>query len=173
MNILLTGRPGTGKTWVMKQLIEHYDCKQEGKVGLIDYLRGDKVLITGKYLGEVFDGGDKLSMAAISSVGDLISATPEYIRLYDGDRFTNKTFLKYDPIIINITGDGASGIALRGSSQTEARLKSMATRYDSYSYHYRVGSSDECLELVKDLIDGKEEKPNYQAIDGRGQNTLF
>ena len=173
MNILLTGRPGTGKTWVMKQIIEHYELKQEGKAGLINYLKNDRVLVTGRYIGDTFDGCDKLSMAAISSVDDLLVDSPDMVRLYDGDRFTNSTFLKYDPIVINITGDGASGRRMRGSSQTEQRLKSMATRYDSYSYHYRVDSSDECLRLVIDIIEGNLHNDTPELKDGRGQNSLF
>ena len=173
MNILLTGRPGTGKTWVMKQIIEHYECKEKGKIGLIDYVKSDRVLVTGNYVGDIFDGCDKLSMAAISSTGDLLDGSPDMVRLFDGDRFTNTTFLKYDPIIINITGDGADGRAIRGSSQSEARLKSMATRYDNYKYHYRVDDSTSALELVKDLIEGREERPNYLPMNGNGQQDLF
>ena len=173
LNILLTGRPGTGKTWVMKQIIEKYECKEEGKVGLINYLTNGKVLVTGKYEGHTFDGGDRLSMAAISSVGDLVDSTGHMDRLFDGDRFTNSTFLKYEPIIINITGTGEAGRKLRGSNQTEARLKSMATRYDSYSYHYRVDDSSECLRLVVDLLEGNLHNDTPDLKDGRGQESLF
>ena len=172
MNILLTGRPGTGKTWVMKQLIEHYELTEKGKVGLIDYVANDSVLVTGNYVGDIFDGCDKLSMAAISSTRDLIYETPGLVRLYDGDRFTNKTFLTYDPIIINIMGDGSEGRAKRGSNQTEARLKAMATRYDNYQYNYRVESSDAAFELVKEIIDyGEELKAPLK--NGNGQQYLF
>ena len=173
MNILLTGRPGTGKTWVMKQLIEHYGTTTEGKSGLINYLHNDKVVITGKYVGDIFDGSDKLSMAAISSVPDLLDDTPDMVRIYDGDRFTNTTFLNYDPIIINILGDGSAGRRMRGSSQTEARLRAMATRYNSYSYHYRVEDSNEALQLVKDLIEGDLHNDLPELKDGRGQESLF
>lgn len=174
MNLLLTGRPGTGKTYVMKQIIEQLNCTEQGKVGLIDYVTNDVgVLVTGKYLGEVFDGGDKLSMAAISSVGDLIEETPNTFRLFDGDRWTNSTMLQYDPIVINIQGDGAEGRAKRGSNQTPARLKSMATRYDGYSYHYRVESSDKALELVKNIINNPTQHQNLTLKSGVGQETLF
>lgn len=172
MEIHLTGRPGTGKTWVMKQLIKHYDCIQEGKVGLIDYVSNGMVVITGKYTGDTFEGSDKLSMAAISSVGDLIDSLTGSSIVFEGDRFTNSTMLSFNPIIINIEGDGAEGIEMRGSSQTPQRLKAMATRYNNYCYHYRVGSSDQALELVKNIIKG-DVKTTHQPIDGNGQIDLF
>ena len=174
MNILLTGRPGTGKTWVMKQLIDYYELKEKGKVGLIDYLfsSDSDVYVTGNYVGDVFDGCDKLSMAAISSTGSFIEETPGKIRIFDGDRFTNATFLKYEPIIINIMGDGAEGRSLRGSNQTEARLNAMRTRYNNYPYHYRVEDSNAALGKLKQLIElkffGIPELKN-----GNGQQNLF
>ena len=172
MNILLTGRPGVGKTWVMKQLIEHYELREKGKVGLIDYLHNGKVLVTGKYEGHTFDGGDRLSMAAISSVGDLIRSTEPMVHLFDGDRFTNTTFLGYDPIVINISGDGKEGRDKRGSNQTEARLRSMATRYDNYKFSYRVGSSSLAFDLILDIIEGKITN-HPELSNGNGQNELF
>ena len=172
MNILMTGRPGTGKSWVMTQLIKHYECTTESKIGLINFVHNNSVLITGVYDGSTFQGSDRLSMAAIGSVDDLITSTPNFIRVFEGDRFTNKTMLQFSPIVINIEGDGAEGIKKRGSSQTEARLKSMATRYNNYSYNYRVKDSDASLELVKDIIDGKvTETPELQS--GNGQFDLF
>lgn len=172
MNILLTGRPGTGKTWVMNELIKHYECTEEGKVGLINYLECGNIVLTGKYTGDIFEGSDKLSMAAISSVGDLIDSLPNSDIVFEGDRFTNSTMLQYDPVVINIAGDGKEGRDKRGSNQTPQRLKSMATRYDSYSFTYRVPSSQRALELVKNLLDG-EEKAKDSLQSGVGQASLF
>lgn len=171
MKILLTGRPGVGKTWIMKELIKKYNCTKKGKVGLIDYLEGE-IIVTGNYDGSTFEGADKLSMAAISSVEELLSNTSYMDVVFDGDRFTNTTMLKHKPIVINIEGDGAWGRKNRGSSQTEQRLKSMATRYNSYPYNYRVENSDRALELITELINGTE-KPNNELKDGNGQESLF
>lgn len=173
MNILLTGRPGTGKTWIMNQLIEQYELKTEAKLGLINYVHNNSVLCTGVYDGSVFEGADRLSMAAISSVPDLIASTPRFIRLFDGDRFTNKTMLGFDPFVINIEGDGAEGRAKRGSEQTEARLKSMATRYNNYLYTNRVKDSNAALELITSIISNPSEYENIELTDPSGQITLF
>ena len=174
MNILLTGRPGTGKTWVMKSLIENYETNKQGKVGLIDYLYNDELAITGKYVGEVFDGSDKLSMAAVSSVADFIDAVDVPVRVFEGDRFTNNSFLKVaDPFVINIEGDGSEGIKMRGSSQTEQRLKAMKTRYNNFQYHVRVPNSNECLEMVKAIIAGEFETKDLHLLNGDNQINLF
>ena len=176
MNILLTGRPGTGKTYVMKNLIDDYSCTNEAKVGLISFLESDdrRLAITGKYVGEVFDGSDKLSMAAISSVPDFLAASNHDHVIFEGDRFTNKTFLlEANPFVINIEGDGSKGIALRGSSQTEARLKAMKTRYNNFQYNIRVLNSNQCLEVVRAIIEGSFDTTGYPPLDGGGQNSLF
>ena len=49
----------------MKQIIEHYELTEKGKVGLIDYVANDSILVTGNYVGDIFDGCDKLSMACL------------------------------------------------------------------------------------------------------------
>lgn len=171
MVIQITGRPGVGKSWIMKRLIEHYNCEGIEKIGLINYQKGDDVIVTGKYDGTTFEGSDRLSMAAISSVPELLLLYPYMNIVFEGDRFTNTTMLKHNPTIINIKGDGAWGREKRGSSQSDRRLRAMATRYDSFSYHYRVINSDEALELIIKLIDSPRPAPELK--DGNGQETLF
>lgn len=173
MVILLTGRPGTGKSWVMLKLIEEYNTNETKKSGLIKYRTNGEVMITGDYDSdeEIFFGSDKLSMAAISSVPEVLTES-ERVKIFEGDRFTNTTMLQHDPIVINIEGDGEWGRKKRGSNQTPQRLKSMATRYDSYPYHFRVKNSDLALELVKELVSSKAIQV-LELKDGLGQATLF
>jgi hypothetical protein len=130
-SILLIGACGSGKTWVMRQLIEKYKLLTLGKVGTIYFHRNSKVAVLGKYDGTTFEGSDKLSMAVMKDLPKFLEFVKKHdlIIVAEGDRFTNKTFIELAcPKIFKITDDGAKGRLKRGSSQTERQIKSIATR---------------------------------------------
>lgn len=150
--ILIVGTCGTGKTWVMKKLIEYFNISNvyNYKTGLYNYLKKDDVIIVGKYEGNVFDGSDRLSMSVMKD-NKLIKPVFEQAKyvFLEGDRFTNSTFIEeFKPFIIKIEGDGYEGRVKRGSTQTERHIKSITTRVNNIKYDKAVNSSEECFNYI-------------------------
>src|SRR6202000_2355220 len=95
--ILITGAPGTGKTWVMQKLIEHYQINKNVYsygTGQYKYLKQNGVIIIGVYDGSKFQGSDKLSMSIMQS-NKLIEPIFKSVDAVfcEGDRFTTSTFI--------------------------------------------------------------------------------
>lgn len=125
--------------------------------GLYHWVTNGTVAVLGKYDGSVFEGGDRLSMGIMADNAKALEALAGKLVIAEGDRFTNSTFIKdFDPVIIRINGDGAVGRGLRGSSQTERHLKSIATRVANIEPDAEVNNSAECLALLLEVISGKE-----------------
>jgi hypothetical protein len=157
----------------MKQLIDHYELTQEGKVGKYNWIENDTVLVVGKYTGDVFDGSDRLSMSIMQDNALVKPYFEDRIVIAEGDRFTNNTFINYfNPIIIRINGDGKQGRKIRGTNQTDRHLKSIATRVENLPYHYAVNDSFCALKLlIKDI---KEQTlTNKEPVFFSGQTNLF
>lgn len=155
INILLIGNCGSGKTWVMKELIKHYDLKKKAKVGMVVFQTNDKISVLGNYDGSVFEGSDKLSMAVMGDCDILKQVQNKYnmMLICEGDRFTNSTFInKFRPVIIKITDDGSAGRLKRNSNQTERHLKAIQTRVNNTKHSIEVKDSNEALSTIKRLI---------------------
>ena len=76
----------------------------------------------------------------------------------EGDRFTNSTFIRVmKPTIIKITNNGETGRRARGSNQTQRQIKSIATRVAGIEAHFDVESSDDALNLLKQLTRNHEQ----------------
>lgn len=154
--ILIIGNCGSGKTWVMRQLIEHFNLSKADRVGLFDMRVGDgKLAVLGKYDGSMFEGTDKLSMAVNKDIDHLLSTQicRDLTIVGEGDRLFNKTFLsKFCPLKIKICDNGAHGRKLRGSNQSAGHLARIETRVKKATAHYNVRNSQEALELVLQLL---------------------
>jgi hypothetical protein len=156
MIILLIGMCGTGKTWVMQQLIDYYLLTIKRKAGKIYYHTDNRIVVLGKYDGSMYQGSDKLSMSVMTDVDAFIEHTKGKIIVAEGDRFTNGKFIgKANPMVIKITDDGVVGRLKRNSSQSDRHLKSMQTRVNNIVADRNVVNSIEALELIKNIIDGK------------------
>ncbi len=159
--ILLVGNAGSGKTWVMKQLLWLLETAELtlGKVGMFYFHRDSRTVVLGKYDGTTFEGSDKLSMAVMRDVkefDDYARAKGFKFVVCEGDRFMNSTFIiAMQPYIIKITDDGSAGRKRRGSSQTERQLKSIATRVSNVKADMLVEKSSTALKVIKEILDGK------------------
>ena len=154
--ILLIGSCGSGKTWVMKELLKLLNTKK-AKIGL-NVFRIDeekKIIVLGIYDNSLFEGSDKLSMAVMKDSDKLksIQDKNKFIILSEGDRFTNSTFInKFNPYIIKISNNGEFGRNLRNSNQSERHIKSIDTRIKNIKENIIVKNSNEAFNVIKKLI---------------------
>jgi hypothetical protein len=152
--ILIIGAPGSGKTWIMQQLINYYNINKDVytyQAGQYKYVSQHGIVIVGVYDGSTFQGSDRLSMSVMQSNDKAKSVfeKAKYVFL-EGDRFTNSTFINtFHPLVIKITDDGEHGRQLRGSSQTERQIKSITTRVGNIQADMEFDNSDECLNYIK------------------------
>lgn len=147
--ILVVGGAGSGKTWVMEQVIKKFRLTRLGRVGMFLFHQNDKYCVLGKYDGSTFQGSDKLSMAVMRDLDAFKTVKKDYVVICEGDRFMNSTFIsKTKPFIIKITNDGSQGRAQRGSNQTERQIKTIQTRVQNVAAHVEVPNSDIALKRV-------------------------
>lgn len=153
--ILLIGCCGSGKTWVMRQIIKHFKLDKKAKAGLIRFQTDGKLSVLGKYDGGLFEGSDRLSMAVMKDCAmfEKVRAKNEMIVVCEGDRFTNKTFIDTcKPYIIKLLDDGAAGRIARKSNQSERHIKSIRTRVENIKAHKTVKDSSEAFEVIRGMI---------------------
>ncbi|QDP50514.1 MAG: hypothetical protein Unbinned92contig1002_11 [Prokaryotic dsDNA virus sp.] len=149
VNILIVGNCGVGKTYVVKKLINSLQVAKASNVGLLRYLHNQQYIITGSYVGGMFDGSDKLAMNVMSSLDEFLQKNNNHVIFYEGDRFTNSTFIKKaKPFIIKILGDGKEGREQRNSQQTARHLKSIQTRVNNINAHLELKNSNVCLSVI-------------------------
>jgi hypothetical protein len=156
---LVIGACGSGKTWIMEQIVKHYKLDMPGKVGMFYYHRNYKLMCLGKYDGSTFQGSDKLSMAIMRDVPEFKKyiAKNNMVVVCEGDRFMNDTFIKAmrpNINIIAILDDGAKGRKKRKSTQTERQIKSIQTRVSKLvgSAKYQCVDSTEALRVLKEEL---------------------
>lgn len=156
--ILLVGGCGSGKTWVMLELIKKMKLSVRASFGMLSYARNDDIFVLGKYDGGTFQGSDRLSMAVMRDVPDFLAEfAGEYTWcICEGDRFTNKNFIALaSPYIIKIIDDGSKGRKMRASNQTERQIKSIATRVANVKEDCTVENSSQALKKILNLVAGK------------------
>jgi hypothetical protein len=156
---LLIGACGSGKTWVMEQLIKEFKLNTPGKVGMFYFHRNEKIMCLGKYDGSKFQGSDKLSMAIMRDTPEFKKhiTKNDYVVVCEGDRFMNDTFIKAmktNITIIGITDDGSKGRKKRKSTQTERQIKSIQTRVSKLmgSAKHQCMDSKIALEILQGYL---------------------
>lgn len=132
--IAIGGEPGSGKTTLMKRIIENYKLEPKyDSVKLVPYLQKENIYVLGKYEeGQVFAGTDRMSMAVQPEAIKFLSTLDEHsIVLYEGDRLFTSSFLedcaaKYSLEIIYLSTlkeVRTARYAERGSNQNETWLR--------------------------------------------------
>ena len=153
VRLLIVGKTGVGKTWLMNSLLKHYRANLRLKMGLVYFHSNGSVHILGKYDGSTFEGSDKLSMGVMADIDKFLRASEGKSIIAEGDRFTNSRYIAAaKPLIIKILGDGAEGRLKRGSNQTQRHIKAISTRVDNICANFEVQNSNEALALIKKLI---------------------
>lgn len=151
--ILLVGACGSGKTWVMSQLVAKLQANKRFKLGLFFFNTNGRVNIIGKYDGTMFQGSDRLSMGVMAEINRFIAATEGKLNLFEGDRFSNSTFIQAaKPFIVKIKDTGEAGRQRRGSTQTERHIKAINTRISKINANLEVGTSQQALDQLLNLI---------------------
>lgn len=153
--ILLVGACGSGKTWVMKSLIQELNLQQTKKFKMLFYQTNGAVCVLGKYDGSTFEGSDKLSMAVARDFKAFknFNQKKSYTIIAEGDRFMNKSFIEnFNPYIIKIKDTGEKGRILRNSNQTERQIKTIQTRVNNIKENKKVSDSNEALEVILNIV---------------------
>jgi uridine kinase len=172
------GEPGSGKTTLMKKIIEHYCVEPKyDAFKLVPYLQKDNIYILGKYEeGEVFSGTDRMSMAVQPEAIKFLATLPsEAVVLYEGDRLFTASFLEhclenYDLKIIYLQTKKetrAERYKERGSNQNATWLQGRETKISNimtnmtlmFSTHSYVNETLEeqkhILETIFNMVEGK------------------
>lgn len=153
--ILLIGACGSGKTWVMKELIKKLNLVKSYKYNLIRFIANDEYCILGKYDNSKFEGSDRLSMAVAKDfkLFKNICDKKDWHIICEGDRFTNSKFIEtYKPYIIKIKDDGTKGRLKRKSNQTERQIKTIQTRVNNIKNNIEVENSNEAFKLIINIL---------------------
>jgi broad-specificity NMP kinase len=147
--IAIGGEPGSGKTTLMKRVIELLNPEAKyNDFKLVPYLQKDNIYILGKYEeGEVFSGTDRMSMAVQPEAIKFLAYLPEHsILLYEGDRLFTASFLehcveRYETKIIYLKTDKSvrqDRYKERGSEQNETWLAGRETKVSNIMTNFTL-----------------------------------
>ena len=152
--VLIIGDCGSGKTWVMKELIKLFGVTKPMNHKTLHFVTNDKINILGKYEEDhLFAGSDRLSMSVITDVAGYYENHPVDVTIAEGDRFTNQRFINESkPTIIRINDNGNKGRELRKSEQTSRHIQAIRTRVNNIPPSLIVPTSKECLEVIINII---------------------
>ena len=164
--LAIGGRPGTGKSTLMKEFMTQYtDWVRMKPFPLVDveYSEQGNISIIGKYdEGETFSGTDRLSMAVQPNALEFVRLSTNTNIIFEGDRLFNGSFIRdlmdledaeLDVILLNAPEDVLKARYIeRGTDQTEKFLQSRATKYSN-------------LLMSFDLMDVIREKRNMNLDD--------
>ena len=134
--VAIGGVPATGKTTLMKNIIDILQPKKQFKFGLLRGYVKDNISILGVYKhGDIFGGTDKLSMAVQKDYKMYVDKMMMDC-IFEGDRlFTKNNLLelctKYETKIIILENDKdtlKSRHLQRGDNQSEIFIKGRTTK---------------------------------------------
>jgi adenylate kinase family enzyme len=135
--IYLIGLPGTGKTTIMKRVMQMRDWESERPIDLLDTHVSGELRVLGKYEeGQVFAGTDRLSMAVAPKAVEWILTAPNEVIIGEGDRLNNKAFFEAaqsvgELYIIHLTvsdEERQRRYNERGSDQSEKFIQTVRTK---------------------------------------------
>jgi len=132
--IAIFGEPGSGKTTLMKKIMEHFNIGKDinDSFKLVPYHQKGNLYILGKYEeGEVFGGTDRMSMAVQPEAIKFLDQLPkDSVVIFEGDRLCTSSFLencnaKYELSMVYLKTrreTRKNRYAERGSNQNETWL---------------------------------------------------
>lgn len=137
--LAIGGEPGSGKTTLMKEIINHYGVEPKyDAFKLVPYLQKENIYVLGKYEeGEVFSGTDRMSMAVQPEAIKFLASVPsDSVVLFEGDRLFTASFLEhcldnYDLKIVYLSTTKQireERYKERGSNQNETWLQGRETK---------------------------------------------
>jgi hypothetical protein len=172
VNILIIGNCGVGKTYIMQNIIKSFQCNDSYRIGQLHYKTNGYINITGKYDSGIFQGSDKLSMSVMTSVDDYLQNV-NGVNIFEGDRFTNKNFIKKaNPFIIKINGNGINGRFLRNSTQSTRQIKSIETRINNIEYDFSFDDSYLLKKYLQTLLNSKSIKLIKKVLQSDKDNYI-
>lgn len=167
--IAIGGVPATGKTTLMKNIINILQPKEKFKFGLLRGYVKDNISILGVYnQGDIFGGTDKLSMAVQTDYKKYIDKMIMDC-IFEGDRLFTKNnllelCLKYETKIIILKNDEEtlkSRHELRGDNQSAVFIKGRTTKINNisleqdlkpYITEYKLNSMEESVDLANKIV---------------------
>jgi len=160
--VYLIGMPGSGKTTVMREFMNHFaGWQSERPIDLLDTQIAGRIRVLGKYEeGEVYAGTDRLSMAVAPKAIEWIKTKPNEFVIGEGDRLNNKGFFEAagdDLTIVHLTvsdDERERRYKERGSDQSESFIKTTQTKcnniLEAFGDHQTLfGEEEGCVVELK------------------------